>query len=85
MDGRGTPGRGSAWERSVFHDLATPVLDDQLTVLQALPSIVPCADLSRVAIRGWSFGGYLAALAVLRAPKVSLSFFIFLLITLMNS
>ena len=26
------------------------------------------ADLSKVAIRGWSFGGYLAALAVLRAP-----------------
>ena len=28
----------------------------------------PDADLTKVAIRGWSFGGYLAALAVLRAP-----------------
>ena len=27
-------------------------------------------DLERVAIRGWSFGGYLAALAVLRRPDV---------------
>jgi dipeptidyl-peptidase-4 len=27
-------------------------------------------DLRRVAIRGWSFGGYLAALAVLRRPDV---------------
>ena len=27
-------------------------------------------DLSRVAIRGWSFGGYLAALAVLRRPDI---------------
>lgn len=26
--------------------------------------------MSRVAIRGWSFGGYLAALAVLRTPEV---------------
>ena len=30
----------------------------------------PRLDLSRVAIRGWSFGGYLAALAVLRRPDV---------------
>jgi dipeptidyl-peptidase-4 len=27
-------------------------------------------DLGRVAIRGWSFGGFLAALAVLRRPEV---------------
>ena len=31
---------------------------------------VPDLDLTRVAIRGWSFGGYLAALAVLRRPDV---------------
>ena len=34
------------------------------------PSAVPQLDLDRVAIRGWSFGGYLAALAVLRRPDV---------------
>ena len=67
-DGRGTPGRGSAYERAVFGDLAQPVLDDQVAVLDALASIEPRADVSRVAIRGWSFGGYLAALAVLRQP-----------------
>lgn len=68
-DGSGTPGRGSTWEREVHRDLASSVLADQLTVLRHLPEIAPCADTSRVAIRGWSFGGYLAALAVLRAPK----------------
>jgi dipeptidyl-peptidase-4 len=67
-DGRGTPARGTAWERAVAGDLAAPVLEDQLEVLDALPSLCPFADTSRVAIRGWSFGGYLAALAVLRAP-----------------
>ena len=67
-DGRGSPGRGSRYERAVHGDLATPVLDDQVTVLDALPTWEPRADLSRVAIRGWSFGGYLAALAVLRRP-----------------
>jgi dipeptidyl-peptidase 4 len=68
-DGRGTPGRGSAWERAVHHDLATPVLDDQITALHHAAE-QHSLDLSRVAIRGWSFGGYLAALAVLRRPDV---------------
>lgn len=67
-DGRGTPGRGSAYERAVLGDLAQPVLDDQVAVLDALAALEPRADVSRVAIRGWSFGGYLAALAVLRRP-----------------
>ena len=69
-DGRGTPGRGTAWERAVHHDLATPVLDDQITALQHAAELHPELDLTRVAIRGWSFGGYLAALAVLRRPDV---------------
>jgi dipeptidyl-peptidase-4 len=69
-DGSGTPGRGSEWEREVYHDLATTVLNDQIDVLAHLHEIAPCADTSRVAIRGWSFGGYLAALAVIRAPQL---------------
>ncbi len=68
-DGRGTPGRGSAWERAVLHDLAMPALDDQVTALHHAAEEHPL-DLTRVAIRGWSFGGYLAALAVLRRPDV---------------
>jgi dipeptidyl-peptidase-4 len=69
-DGRGTPGRGSVWERAVHQDLATPVLEDQITALHHAAASHPELDLSRVAIRGWSFGGYLAALAVLRRPDV---------------
>ena len=68
-DGRGTPGRGSAWERAVHHDLATLPLDDQVAALHAAAADYPL-DLNKVAIRGWSFGGYLAALAVLRRPDV---------------
>jgi dipeptidyl-peptidase 4 len=69
-DGRGTPGRGPAWERAVWRDLAGPVLDDQVEALAAVAADHPELDLGRVAIRGWSFGGYLAALAVLRRPDV---------------
>jgi dipeptidyl-peptidase-4 len=70
IDGRGTPARGPAFERAVRGDLAAPVLDDQVDGLHALAAEYPFLDLSRVAIKGWSFGGYLAALAVLRRPDV---------------
>ncbi|MFF5535762.1 prolyl oligopeptidase family serine peptidase [Streptomyces cinerochromogenes] len=68
-DGRGTPGRSPAWEKAVRDDLADVVLQDQVDALHALAERYPL-DLTRVAIRGWSFGGYLAALAVLRRPDV---------------
>ncbi|RTL64114.1 MAG: S9 family peptidase [Pseudonocardiaceae bacterium] len=70
VDGRGTPGRGPAFERAVHGDLAQPVLDDQVDALHDLATRHPDLDLDRVGIRGWSFGGYLAALAVLRRPDV---------------
>ena len=67
-DGRGTPGRSPGWEKAVHHDF-TVSLDDQIEALQDLAKRHPL-DLTRVAIRGWSYGGYLAALAVLRRPDV---------------
>ena len=69
-DGVGTPGKGSEWERDVLNDLAQVVLDDQVEIVRALNELEPRADTTRVGIRGWSFGGYLAALAVLRRGDV---------------
>ncbi len=69
-DGRGTPGIGPVWERSIAGDFAGPILEDQITALHDAARRYPQIDLTRVGIRGWSFGGYLAALAVLRAPEV---------------
>ncbi len=69
-DGRGTPGRGPGWDRLVHFDEATPNLEDQVEALQAAAAAHPDLDLTRVGIRGWSHGGYLAALAVLRRPDV---------------
>jgi dipeptidyl-peptidase 4 len=69
-DGRGTPSRGPAWERAVAGDLAGPVLDDQVDALHDAAGRFADLDTGRVGIAGWSFGGYLAALAVLRRPDV---------------
>ena len=69
-DNRGTPGTPS-FERSVRFDLTSAPVDDQVDALNAVAEAMPgILDLSRVAIRGWSFGGYLAALAVLSRPEV---------------
>jgi dipeptidyl-peptidase-4 len=69
-DNRGMAGRGPAWDRSILNDLADPVLEDQVDALHAVAAANPDLDLGRVGIRGWSFGGYVAALAVLRRPDV---------------
>ncbi|MFD3487360.1 prolyl oligopeptidase family serine peptidase [Streptomyces sp. NPDC058665] len=67
-DGRGSPGRSPGWEKAVKDNLPL-TLDDQIEALQALAGRFPL-DRSRVAIRGWSYGGYLAGLAALRRPDI---------------
>ncbi|WP_328316330.1 S9 family peptidase [Streptomyces sp. NBC_00388] len=69
-DGRGTPGRGIAWERAITGDRLGPVLEDQADALHAAAERYDALDLGRVAIRGWSYSGYLAAGAVLHRPDV---------------
>ncbi|MCU1389790.1 MAG: Dipeptidyl-peptidase-4, partial [Ilumatobacteraceae bacterium] len=73
-DGRGTPGRGTEWERAIYHDLAGPVIEDQVRALEGITEVLHAdgieLDRDRVGMRGWSFGGYLSALAVLTRPDV---------------
>lgn len=71
VDNRGTPKRGPLFEKVVSGDLATAPLDDQVAAIESLISRRPnLVDRKRIAIRGWSFGGYLSALALLRRPDV---------------
>ncbi|MEV1023904.1 prolyl oligopeptidase family serine peptidase [Streptomyces sp. NPDC050264] len=67
-DGRGTPGISPGREKSIRGDF-TLTLDDQVTAVRTLAGRFPL-DLSKVAMRGWSYGGYLSALAVLKRPDV---------------
>jgi dipeptidyl-peptidase-4 len=70
IDGRGTPYRGRAWERALRGRLDEVPLEDQVEGLRALGERYPEMDTTRVGVYGWSFGGYLSALAVLREPSV---------------
>jgi dipeptidyl-peptidase 4 len=69
-DGRGTPHRSPSWDRTVAGDFATAALADQVTALHAAAELFSDLDTSRVAMRGWSHGGFMSALAVLRRPDV---------------
>jgi dipeptidyl-peptidase-4 len=69
VDGRGVDGRGPTWDREMKFAF-TVALDDQVDALDAAAERFPFLDRSRVGIRGWSFGGELSAMAVLRRPDV---------------
>ena len=70
LDGRGTPGRGRAWERALRGSFIAVPLADQVAGLRALGAKYPELDLERAGIFGWSYGGYATAMAVLRRPDV---------------
>src|SRR5439155_6058054 len=63
-------GVAPSFEKAVHRRFADVILTDQVDALQSLADKHRDLDLGRVAIRGWSFGGWLAALAVLRRPDV---------------
>lgn len=69
-DGRGTAGNGPHWEYAAYRDAPDGMIADQVEALAAAAAQIPDLDLGRVGIRGWSFGGYLAATAVIRRPDV---------------
>ncbi len=69
VDDRGSTGRGPAWERLLKRNFLLTV-DDQADALAAAGKRFSFLDTGRVAIRGWSFGGELAAACVIRRPDV---------------
>jgi dipeptidyl-peptidase 4 len=70
LDGRGTPGRGRKWERALKGNFVKLPAQDQVAGLQALGKRYPELDLDRVGVYGWSFGGYLSTMLVLKHPEV---------------
>jgi len=71
IDGPGTPALGPVVEKMVAGDLLNPAIKGQVTGLARVLALYPNSlDGSRVGIHGWSFGGYLAAGAVLSRPDV---------------
>ncbi len=69
VDNRGAAGRGLQFEAAIARRLGTVEIDDQVAAVRELVR-QGLADGERVAIYGWSYGGYLSCLAVMKAPDV---------------
>ncbi len=67
VDNRGSAGRGHAFEAPIFGRMGEIELFDQLRGLEYLKSL-PFVDADRIGVYGQSYGGYMASLAMLRAP-----------------
>jgi len=69
MDGRGSSNRGLKFEQTVFRQLGTVEMEDQMKGVNYLKSL-PFVDGDRMGIHGWSFGGFMTTSFMLRKPDV---------------
>ncbi len=69
LDNRGSSGRGHLWESKIYHETGAHELNDQLDGIHYLGTL-GFADMTRVGISGWSYGGYMTLYALANAPAV---------------
>jgi dipeptidyl-peptidase-4 len=67
-DNRGSTNRGTAFEFPIHKALGTVEVEDQLLALEWLKG-QPFVDPKRVAVFGWSYGGYMVLRLLTKAPE----------------
>lgn len=68
IDNRGSYNRGKAFEDQIYHAMGTVEVEDQATAARWLQK-QPYVDPSKIAISGWSYGGYMTLKMLEKAPK----------------
>lgn len=69
VDGRGSFNRNLAFEQATFRQLGTVEMKDQLAGVDYLRTL-PYVDVDRMAVHGWSFGGFMTTSLMLRYPGI---------------
>ena len=69
IDGRGTPDRGKAFEDPIYRAMSGVEVDDQLVGVNWLKQ-QDFVDADKIAVYGWSYGGYMTLRLLERAPGV---------------
>lgn len=68
LDNRGSYNRGKRFEDVIYRQTGKPEVADQLVGVDWLKA-QPFVDADRVAIQGWSYGGYMTLMTSLQAPE----------------
>lgn len=69
VDGRGSANRGLEFEQAIFRNVGDVEMEDQLTGVEYLKSL-DYVDADRMAVHGWSYGGFMTTSLMLRNPGV---------------
>lgn len=69
VDNRGSANRGFEFESVIHRQLGTPEMEDQMKGVEHLKSM-PFVDANKLAVHGWSFGGFMTTSLMLRYPGV---------------
>lgn len=69
VDGRGTGGRGAAFEKCTYMSIGVKEADDQVAAARHLASL-PYVDGDRIGIWGWSYGGYMTLMSLCQGAGV---------------
>jgi dipeptidyl-peptidase 4 len=69
VDGRGTPDRGKAFEDQIYRAMSSVEVQDQLAGVDWLKSQA-WVDPKRIAVYGWSYGGYMTLRLLESAPGI---------------
>ncbi|MGV6846086.1 MAG: DPP IV N-terminal domain-containing protein [Lutibacter sp.] len=69
LDNRGTENRGFKFESIIHRHLGDVEIKDQMVGVNYLKSL-PYVDSKRIAVNGWSFGGFMTLSLMLREPGV---------------
>ncbi len=69
LDNRGSENRGFEFESVVHRTLGDHAMEDQLQGAEYLKGL-PYVDANRIAIKGWSYGGFMVSSLMMRHPDV---------------
>ena len=69
LDNRGSAGRGVRFKTALYQHMGSVEVQDQVAGVSFLKTL-PYVDARRIAVFGWSYGGYMTLMCMMQAPDI---------------